>query len=259
MADMILQVKDVNKSFGKIQALNELNLEIEEGAIVGLIGPNGAGKTTLFNVINGFEVPDKGRIIFGGKEIIGLPVYDIASLGIGRVFQGCRFFSEMNALQNIILARAKKAPTVLDICRILLSGHSYSLEEDKIEQQALRLLESVNLSEYAYTPCSTLSFGQIKLIEIARSLFSSPRLVLLDEIACGLTPRELEIVEGILTSLKGQHTFFLIEHNIKFVAKVCPIISVLHLGQEIFKGPSKEALVHPKVIEIYLGWGKKNA
>ncbi|MDI6854688.1 MAG: ABC transporter ATP-binding protein [Deltaproteobacteria bacterium] len=236
---MLLQVQEVTKRFGGLQALSDVTFELPEGQILGLIGPNGAGKTTLFNVLNGVFAPNKGRVIFRGEDITGLPPYDVARRGIARAYQVVRPLNDLTVRENVMVGGC--------FGRECLSlGQAASGAEE--------VLAVVGLLDRADQLASSLNVAQKKRLELARALGSRPYLLLLDEVLAGLNPSEIAaMLETIQKIRAGGITILMIEHVMQAVMNVSDRVIVLDYGQVIAEGLPEEVVNNPLVIEAYLG------
>ncbi len=241
----LLEVKAVSKAFGGIQALSSCSITVEQGSITGLIGPNGSGKTTLFNVITGYERVDSGAILLSGKSITNAKPDTVFSLGIGRTFQLTRIFPRLTVLENMHIAARRER------LNELFSRWS-SIHE---QQQALELLDLVNLSSHKDEPAANLSYGQKKLLEFALILVARPQVILLDEPAGGVNPTMINEIGHHIRMLNKQKgiTFLVVEHNMEFVMKLCDTVNVLHRGTTIAKGSPEDVRTNPAVLDAYLG------
>jgi branched-chain amino acid transport system ATP-binding protein len=235
----LLELRQTSRAFGGLKAVSDVTLDIQPGSIMGLIGPNGAGKTTIVNLISGTIKPNSGQIWFKGQRIDGLPPHRISRMGIARTFQIVQPFPEMTALENVAAAAlfAGKAPRLADANRC-----------------AARKLVRVGRGGMGALPAASLSLGQRKRLEFAKSLAMDPALLLLDEVNAGLHGAELSEATNLIRELaKGGLTLLIIEHLVKVVVSLCTEIAVLHHGQLIARGPSDEIVNDPRVIEAYLG------
>ena len=239
MKDNIIEVKNLSKHFKGLKAVDEVNFSIKQGEIVGIIGPNGAGKTTLFNLLTGFIKPDKGEIIFDGKNIFGWSPYKVAKLGISRTFQLVRPFKMLNALENTMVPH---------IPRNLVSKTS------TLKNKATWSLITVDLAEKKNYPAFILPHGDLKRLDFARSMAVQPRLLLLDEPFAGLSFEEAFRVERLISSEheKGM-TVVIVEHKLKILMKLVEKILVIHQGRLIAEGTPQEIVKNEEVIAAYLG------
>ena len=231
-----------------------VNLQVKEGRIKALIGPNGAGKTTLLNIISGLLPPDVGQIFFKGRELTKLKPQNIALLGLARTFQLVRLFSVNNAtvLDNVIVgAHSKLKPGIMK--SLFFRGKSNE-NIAAVRKNALKILEFVGLGDFAHTSPLALSFGNQRMLELARSLMTDPELLLLDEPASGLNTAEVENFIELLLSIRSQGiTILIVEHNMDLVMKVADDIVVLDFGQKIAEGNPSEIVNNSEVITAYLG------
>jgi branched-chain amino acid transport system ATP-binding protein len=249
----MLHIQNLGMHFGGLLALEDLCLEVPEGALYGLIGPNGAGKTTVFNLISGFLQPTSGRISLDGADITSLPPHRITHLGIARTFQNIRLFQELSVLDNVLVgfhcrSRASWIDAVLRLPR-------YRAEAREHRARALKLLAEVGLETAAAQPAGKLPYGHQRRLEIARALATAPRFLLLDEPAAGLNPQEtLDLIDFLQAIRERYHlTMLIIEHNLRLVMGLCQHLTVLDYGLTIASGSPAEVRRHPEVIRAYLG------
>ena len=249
----LLEVKNLGISFGGLRAVDNLNMTIEKGALVGLIGPNGAGKTTAFNLLTGVYMPNDGSIVLDGKNLVGKKPAEICQEGIARTFQNIRLFSQMSVLDNVKAALHNKVK--YSLATSLLHLPAYFKKEKEMDQEALEILKIFELDGYADTMASNLPYGKQRKLEIARALATEPKLLLLDEPAAGMNPNETkELMDTIeLIRKKFDMTILLIEHDMKLVAGICEYIYVLNFGTELAHGTPDVVLNDPQVIKAYLG------
>ena len=243
----LLEISRLTKRFGGLTAVSALDFELREGEILGLIGPNGAGKTTTFNLIAGMYAADEGEIRFAGEKISGLPPHQIARRGLMRTFQHNRPFSGMTVLENVMVGAHRR------FSRSPFSAKAAD-EEHSQRRKAEQLIDFVGLEGLARADVGTLSFGQGRLLEIARALAGEPRAILFDEPAAGLTPAELdrlaEIIRGIA---KRGIAVLLIEHDMRFLLPLADRVVVLNFGARIAQGTPREVRAERAVMDAYLG------
>ena len=248
-----LRASDISISFGGLRALDSVGIEVEPGEIRGIIGPNGAGKTTLLNVICGIDAPDSGTVWLDGESINGLKTSQIADRGIGRTFQTTKLFKGMTVLENVMTGlhgkmRASPLAAAFSFRRVLR-------EEAEAARRAREVLEFVRMIDFADEEATALSFGQQRLVEIARALVSEPEVLLLDEPAVGLSLTRVAEVDELLRRIRRERgvTIVMIEHVIRLVMGVCDRITVLNGGRRIADGTAEEVMADAEVAEAYLG------
>ncbi len=251
----ILDMIHVTKRFGGLIAVNDVTIIVEPRTIHSIIGPNGAGKTTLFNCITGFYRADEGRIIFDGEPIQYLPPDEIARMGIARTYQNIRLFANLSVLENVLVGMHAHLHSW--IIEPILGLPQYKREEAWAREEAMRLLEFVELADKAFFLSKNLPYGEQRRLEIARALALKPKVLLLDEPTAGMNPRETEETMALIRRLRDERgiTIVLIEHDMKVVMNISDIISVLDYGQKIAEGTPLEIRTNPRVIEAYLGRG----
>lgn len=237
----LLEVKNLSRDFGGLRAVASISFTVLPGEIVGLIGPNGAGKTTLFALLSGFLSPSEGEINFLDKSIGGWRPDRICRLGMARTFQVVRPFPEMTVFENI------KAAAVF--------GKKARRVAAAVDQEVREILENTGLAPKAHLLSGSLSLPERKRLEVARTLATQPRLLLLDEVLAGLNPREVEEAIPLILSLNSRNkiSLLLIEHNLRAILGICQRLLVLNFGQLIFDGFPQEAVEDPEVIQAYLG------
>jgi len=250
MRSAILEVKGLSKRFGGLTAVANLGFEVREGEILGLIGPNGAGKSTTFNLIAGAHAADGGQVAFRGVPILGLPPHEIAKRGLMRTFQHNRPFEGLTVLENVLVGGHTRFASSL--WKVIAGADR--LEEQQRRRQAERCVEFVGLGELRDAAVDRLSFGQGRLLEIARALAGEPKLLLLDEPAAGLTLAEAERIAAVIRGIAARGiAVLLIEHDMHFLLPLAHRVVVLNFGAKIAEGTPGEVRSHPAVMDAYLG------
>lgn len=250
----LLAVNNVSKHFGGISALNQMSFTVNPGRIKGLIGPNGAGKTTLFNLITGIYRVSSGEIRFNDQSLNRMPPYQITRAGIARTFQNVRLFTNLSVLGNVMVGnhlhlKAGIISTALNLPSTIKEEHQY-------QNQARKLLEFVDLADYADYTAAALPFGRQRLLEIARALATNPRLILLDEPAAGLSTTERFFLLKLIKAIRDLGiTVLLVEHDMDLVMKVCDEIVVLEFGSKIAEADPETIRNDRRVVAAYLGEG----
>ncbi|MFI3177443.1 MAG: ABC transporter ATP-binding protein [Eubacteriales bacterium] len=249
----LLEVNNLGISFGGLRAVDNFQVSIKEGQLYGLIGPNGAGKTTIFNLLTGVYKPTDGSITLDGKLISGLSTIEISKSGMARTFQNIRLFKELSVLDNVKVGLHNH--NQYSIATSILRLPKYFRLEKAMNQEAMEILEVMDLAEHAHILASNLPYGKQRKLEIARALATKPKLLLLDEPAAGMNPNEtLELMDTIrFVRDKFKVTILLIEHDMKLVTGICEEITVINFGQLLCQGETAAVLNDPEVIEAYLG------
>ena len=253
MAEPMLKVRDLSMRFGGLLAVNGVSLDVNEREIISVIGPNGAGKTTVFNCISGFYTPTGGNINYKGQEIHTLADFKISRLGMVRTFQHVRLFSQMTVIENLLVAQHRHVNT--NLFSGLFKTPSYRKKEQESMDRAIYWLKKVNLLEFANREAGNLAYGQQRRLEIARCMVTEPGLLMLDEPAAGLNPKETKELDELIVSLKEDYnvSILLIEHDMNLVMGISDRIYVINQGQPLASGTPEEIRANPDVIKAYLG------
>lgn len=248
----LLSIKNLTKKFGGLMAVNDVSFDVDQGKVVGLIGPNGAGKTTVFNLITGNYIPDQGEIIFDGHNLVGLKTHEIVFLGIARTFQTIRLFKNLSVLENVLAGCHCRMRS--GIFSSMLRLPFQRREEKMALGRALKELEFVGLLKHMDLKSMNLSYGNQRLLEIARALASNPKLIVLDEPAGGMNDNETQQLVGLIKKMQTRGlTVLLIEHDMNLVMRICEDIVVLEHGALIAQGNARQITRDQRVIEAYLG------
>ena len=252
MPSAVLEVKGLTKRFGGLTAVSELDFEVHEGEVLGIIGPNGAGKSTTFNVVAGAYTADSGEARFAGEPILGLAPHQIAARGILRTFQHNKPFQSMSVRENVMVGMHTRLRGPL--WRVLAATRAAVQAERAAAQRADSLVQFVGLGEWRDAGVGTLSFGQGRLLEIARALAAEPRLLLFDEPAAGLTPSECDRLSDIIRQIAQRGiAVLLIEHDMRFLMALADRVLVLNFGRRIAQGTPAEIRADAAVVAAYLG------
>ena len=253
----ILQVNSLSKYFGGLAAVSNCNLNIKKGSITGIIGPNGSGKTTLFNLISGNLKPNQGKVLFNNDDITGTPPYELFSKGILRTFQIAHEFTNLTVLENLMMVPGNQFGEKLT--NVFLNSKVIKKQEEEIKNKALGVTEFLNLKHLANELAGNLSGGQKKLLELGRTMMVEASLVLLDEVGAGVNRTLLKDLGSAILRLNKErgYTFCMIEHDMDFISRMCDPVIVMSEGSVLFEGTSQEVKKNEKVINSYLGRGKK--
>lgn len=249
----MLKVRNLYKSFGGIQAIDNVSLDIEKGSITALIGPNGAGKTTLFNIINGSIKPDNGQITLENSNITGYEPYQLFNLGVLRTFQVAHEFSSLTVKDNLMMVPPNQIGE--SILQNWLSPKKTKIQETEISQKANYVMDFLQLKHLANEYAGNLSGGQKKLLELGRTMMVKPKIVLLDEVGAGVNRTLLNTIGEAIIRLNKElnYTFCMIEHDIEFISKICNPVIVMAEGTILMKDTISKVKTNEKVIEVYLG------
>jgi branched-chain amino acid transport system ATP-binding protein len=251
--DAVIDVQNVSKSFGGLVAVRNCSLQVKRGSITGLIGPNGAGKSTLFNLVAGNIRPDHGRIIFDGQDITGLPPYELFSRGMLRTFQIAHEFSNMTAIENLMVV-ADDQPGE-NLAKTWIMPGAVRARDLKVKQKANDVIDFLKLAHVKNELAGNLSGGQKKLLELGRTMMVDAKVVLLDEVAAGVNRTLLQDLAANIErmNLELGYTFFVIEHDMDLIGRLCDPVIVMAQGEKIAVGPMAEIRANPAIIEAYFG------
>ncbi len=250
---VILEIEGLTHYFDSLKAVSNFSLTLREGELVGLIGPNGAGKTTVFNLITGVYRPTAGSIRFRGIELVGLPSHEIIRLGIARTFQNIRLFANLTVLDNIRIAHHYLVN--YGLFDSFFRTPKFVKGEKEITELAQELLEIFGLADRQNDIAGSLPYGMQRKLEIARALATNPQLLLLDEPAAGMNPREIDQLMELIHFIRDRFnlTILLVEHRMRLIMNICEWITVMDFGEVIARGKPEEVRNNPRVIEAYLG------
>ena len=253
----MLEIRNINKYFGGLKAVNNASMKIQKGSITGLIGPNGAGKTTLFNTIAGVYTPDEGEIFLENQNITGLKPHDLFNKGILRTFQIAHEFSTLTVLENLMMVPPNQYGE--NLIYAWFRNNDVKKQEEAIRIKAIEVIEFLNLNHLTQELAGNLSGGQKKLLELGRTMMVDSKLVLLDEVGAGVNRTLLNDISDAILRLNKEknYTFFVIEHDMDLIEKICDPVIVMAEGSVLFEGKFDEVKSNEEVIEAYLGRGLK--
>ncbi|BEO90985.1 ABC transporter ATP-binding protein [Fusobacterium nucleatum] len=249
----LLVAKDISISFGALKAVDSFNLEINSGELIGLIGPNGAGKTTVFNILTGVYNASSGEYTLDGENVIKTSTSALVKKGLARTFQNIRLFKYLSVLDNVVAAYNFRMK--YGILSGMLRFPNFWKEEKEAKEKAMALLKIFDLDKYANMHAGNLPYGEQRKLEIARAMATEPKILLLDEPAAGMNPKETEDLMNTIKLIRDKFgiAVLLIEHDMKLVLGICERLLVLNYGQILASGDPKEVINNPKVVEAYLG------
>ncbi len=251
MSDL-LQVENLQKSFGGLTAVADLSFSVPSGSVTGLMGPNGAGKTTVINLVSGLLRPNRGHVVLNGERIEALPPQHIAARGIARTYQNVRLFSGMTVLEQVMAGCFLRRDTSLFASFLGLPAANAARRA--VARHALELLEQVGMAGRGDDLAEALSYGEQRRIEIARALGTQPRLLLLDEPTAGMNAQESDGIGRLVHSLRdGGMTVLMVEHNVRLVMDFCDRVTVMNFGRALTHGTARDCMAHPEVQEAYFG------
>ena len=252
-SDLVIDVRNVSKRFGGLLAVNNCSLSVKRGSVTGLIGPNGAGKSTLFNIVAGNIVPDSGAVIFDGKDVTGLKPHELFRTGMLRTFQIAHEFSNMTALENLMMVPDAQPGESL-VTTWLMPGVVKTAER-AVRQKALDVIDFLKLGHVKHELAGNLSGGQKKLLELGRTMMVDAKVVLLDEVAAGVNKTLLNDLASNIERMNKElgYTFFVIEHDMDLIGRLCDPVIVMAAGEKIAEGPMAEIRANPQIVEAYFG------
>ena len=253
----MLEIRNINKNFGGLRAVNNASMNIEKGSITGLIGPNGAGKTTLFNTIAGVYAPDEGEIFLENQNITGLKPHNLFNKGVLRTFQIAHEFSTLTVLENLMMVPPNQYGE--NLIYAWFRNNDVKKQEEEIRTKAIEVIDFLNLNHLTQEIAGNLSGGQKKLLELGRTMMVDSKLVLLDEVGAGVNRTLLNDISDAILRLNKEknYTFFVIEHDMDLIEKICDPVIVMAEGSVLFEGKFDEVKSNEEVIEAYLGRGLK--
>jgi len=251
--DAIIDVRHVTKSFGGLAAVLDCSLRVERGSITGLIGPNGAGKSTLFNMVAGTLAPDAGQVFFCGEDVTGMAPHTLFHKGMLRTFQIAHEFGEMTALENLMVVPPGQLGE--NLLATWFQPGRVAAQDVAVRQKANDVLDFINMSHVKNELAGNLSGGQKKLLELGRTMMVDAKIVLLDEVAAGVNKTLLQDLASNIERMNTElgYTFFVIEHDMDLIARLCDPVIVMAAGEVIAQGPMRELRENPQIIEAYFG------
>ncbi len=251
--DAVIDVQNVSKSFGGLAAVRNCSLQVERGSITGLIGPNGAGKSTLFNLVAGNITPDSGKIVFDGQDVTGLRPYELFGRGMLRTFQIAHEFSNMTALENLMVVPDHQDGE--NILAAWFTPGAVKARDMAVRQKANDVIDFLKLAHVKNELAGNLSGGQKKLLELGRTMMVDAKVVLLDEVAAGVNRTLLQDLAANIERMNQElgYTFFVIEHDMDLIGRLCDPVIVMAAGEKIAEGPMSEIRANPAIIEAYFG------
>ena len=248
----LLEVQGLARNFGGVVAVRELDFVVEPGQIKAVIGPNGAGKTTVFNVISGALPPTRGRVLLDGRPLPAGRPHAVAGRGVARTFQLVRLFGEMTVLEHVLVGCHRLGRAGWVACAVRTGG--MRAEEARLRASALEILDLVGLADRAQAPAASLPYGEQRLVEVARAIAPTPRLLLLDEPGAGLGGPEHDRLAALIRTIRARGTtILLVDHHIDFVLGLADEVLVLSFGEKLAEGTPDAVRVHPDVVAAYLG------
>lgn len=248
----LFETRDTCMYFGGLKAVDHVSIQVQQNEVFGIIGPNGAGKTTLFNVCSGSYIPTGGAVLFDGRDITRLKPNQIVKCGIARTFQNIKLFGNMSVLENVKIGFSIHTKT--NVYDAIFHTKRYAEDERMLEEEGRKLLDRLELSQYADTRAQNLPYGVQRRVEIARALATAPKILMLDEPAAGMNPQETETLLQFIKKLNREGlTVMLIEHDMKFVMNICDRIAVLNYGKKVCEGLPEEVKENQEVIDAYFG------
>lgn len=249
---ILFRAEGLQKSFGGVQAVRDISLNIPVGTVFSIIGPNGAGKSTLLNLMSGVYQPDAGKMTFNGIDLIGMPAQRRVRQGLARTFQKIRLFKQLSVLENVIAGYHTRHD--IPAWQYIVHGATFRRDHKRCRDEAMELLSFIGLNGRSQVTAGSLSYGEQRMLEIARALATAPRLLMVDEPAAGLNAVEVDALLTRIAKLRERGiTVVMVEHNMDLVMKIADRIIVMDYGQYLFEGVPAEVQGHPGVIAAYLG------